>query len=284
MDAIARALHARSGDARLVDEYYAPVGTWTASRVASHAQRPFVLGLQGPQGSGKSTLAAALVAAFSDVGVRAVAVSIDDFYLTFAEQLALAARFPNNPYLRYRGYPGTHDVALGLRQIEALVALGAGEQTRVAVYDKSAHGGRGDRAPPSAWRPVAGPLDLVILEGWLLGFSPVAEEILEPDLRAPNALLGAYGAWNAKLDAFISLEIGGLGTIADWRVDSERARRERGETALSDADARDYIERCLPAYQVYLPALAARPPCKDVWRIELGVDRVGRAAGGGRRP
>ena len=60
-----------------------------------------------------------------------------------------------------------------------------------------------------------------------------------------------------------------------WRVDAERARRDRGETALSDADARDYIERYLAGVPG-LPAgtLAARPPCDDVWRIELGEDRM----------
>jgi D-glycerate 3-kinase len=142
------------------------------------------------------------------------------------------------------------------------------------VYDKSAHQGRGDRAPPSAWQRVTGPVDLLIVEGWMLGFPPVNEEMIEPDLRAPNALLAGYAAWNRKLDAFVSLHVDSPDTIVRWRVDSERARRSRGETSLSDEEARDYIERFLPAYRVYMPALAAHPPCDDVWWIELGVDRM----------
>ena len=149
MHAIARALHARVPDPRLVDDYHAPLGTWCASRVAACARRPWVLGLQGPQGCGKSILAEELVQALSSAGVRAVSVSIDDFYLTHAEQLALAARHPGNPYLRYRGYPGTHDVSLGLRRIETIAALEPNEQTFIPVYDKSAQRGRGDRAPSS---------------------------------------------------------------------------------------------------------------------------------------
>jgi D-glycerate 3-kinase len=258
---IVRALYASIADARRVDEYYGPIGIWCASRVAACGHRPWVLGLQGPQGCGKSTLAAALVGALGGAGVRAVAVSIDDFYLTHDEQLALAARHPGNPYLRYRGYPGTHDVALGRQQIEAMAALWPEEETLVPVYDKPARAGRGDRAPRSAWRRVTGPVDLLIVEGWMLGFSPVDEAIVEPDLRAPNALLAGYAAWNQKLDAFVSLSIDSLDTIVQWRVDSE--------------DARDYIERFLPAYRVYVPALVARPPpCEDVWRIELGEDRM----------
>jgi D-glycerate 3-kinase len=275
---IARALHARVPDARRVDDYYAPLAVGVASRVAgrreARAHRAFVLGLQGPQGCGKSTLASAIVDALGDVGVRGVWVSIDDFYLTHDEQLALAARHAGNPTLLYRGYPGTHDVALGVRTLEALATLGAGEPALVPAYDKSAHQGRGDRAPSASWRRVTGPIDLLILEGWMLGFAPVPEETLEPELRASNALLPAYAAWNRRLDAFVSLRVASLDTIVRWRVDSERARRARGETALGDEDARDYIERFLPAYRVYVPALAARPPCDDVRWIELGEDRM----------
>jgi D-glycerate 3-kinase len=274
---IARALHARVPDARRVDDYYAPLAVGIASRIAGRpdrVHRALVLGLQGPQGCGKSTLAAAIVDALGDVGVRGVSVSIDDFYLTHDEQLALAARHPRNPTLLYRGYPGTHDVALGLRTLEALAALGPGEQTLVPAYDKSAHQGRGDRAPAASWRRVTGPVDLLILEGWMLGFPPVPEQTLEPDLRASNAMLAAYAAWNGLLDALVGLRVASLETIVRWRVDSERARRARGETALSDEDARDYIERFLPAYRAYVPALAARPPCDDVRWIELGEDRM----------
>ena len=40
-------------------------------------------------------------------------------------------------------------------------------------YDKSAFGGLGDRADPAAWPVAAPPVDIVLLEGWMLGFRPV---------------------------------------------------------------------------------------------------------------
>jgi D-glycerate 3-kinase len=267
-------MHARAHDSRCADEYYTPLAAWCASRAVRREGRACVLGIQGPQGCGKSTLAAGLVQALGEGGVRAVTVSIDDFYVTHEEQRALAARHPGNRYLVHRGYPGTHDVALGLQQIEAVATLDAGDQTRLAAYDKSAHDGRGDRAPRSAWRRVTGPIDLLIVEGWMLGFSPVDPATLEPDLRTPNAFLGAYASWTQTLNAFVSLDVRSLDMIVHWRVDSERARRERGHVTLSDEDARDYIKRFLPAYRVYMPALAAHPPCHDSRRIELGEDRM----------
>jgi D-glycerate 3-kinase len=262
-------------DPDVAARYHAPLAAWCALRVARRTHRRcWVLGIQGPQGCGKSTLAAALVEALGDRGLRAVTVSIDDFYLTHTEQRALAARHPGNPFLLYRGYPGTHDVALGARVIESVIALGPGDEAVLPAYDKSAQAGRGDRAPQADWRRVVGPLDALIVEGWMLGFTPVDPEALAPSLRAPNALLAEYAAWTRALDAFLRLDVASLETIVTWRVDAERARRARGEGALDETDARDYAERFLPAYRAYLPGLSTRPPCDDVREIALGEDRM----------
>jgi len=274
LDPLARALHARVPDARRVDRYYLPIALGCVSRLGRCSHRPWVLGIQGPQGCGKTTLANALVGALGDVGVRAVAVSIDDFYLTHEEQRALAEHHPGNPFLLHRGYPGTHDVALGSGVIASIAALRPGQETLVPVYMKSAHGGRGDRAPRTAWRRVVGSIDALVIEGWMLGFSPVDPATIEPDLRTPNALLAAYAAWNHTLDAFLRMDVDSLDTIVTWRVDAERTQRRLGEDGLSDDEARDYIERFLPAYRVYLPALRARPPCADVQALVLGEDRM----------
>jgi D-glycerate 3-kinase len=262
-------------DPDLAARYQAPLAAWCALRLARRTQsRCWVLGIQGPQGCGKSTLAAGLVEALGRMGLRAATVSIDDFYLTHREQQALAARHPGNPYLLYRGYPGTHDVDLGARVIESVIALGPGDEAVLPAYDKSAQAGRGDRAPEAGWRRVVGPLDALIVEGWMLGFTPVDPEALAPSLRPPNALLADYAAWTRALDAFVRLDVASLETIVTWRVDAERARRARGAVALDEKDARDYAERFLPAYRVYLPGLRTRPPCVDVREIALGEDRM----------
>ena len=36
--------------------------------------------------------------------------------------------------------------------------------------------GRGDRADPSSWPEIQGHLDVVLFEGWMLGFAPIKEE------------------------------------------------------------------------------------------------------------
>lgn len=252
-------------------EYYARVMDFCAAQLDASGVRPVVVGISGPQGAGKSTLAEAVAGAFGDAGVRALTCSIDDFYLTYDEQRALAERHPGNPYLLYRGYPGTHDVALGS---DVLDALRAGRPVSIPRYDKSAHGARGDRAIDSvSWRAVSEKLDLVLFEGWMLGFTPVATELAPGAMAVPNAYLARYARWHERLDAFVWLEAQTGDFIVEWRVDSERARRTRGECTLTDAEARDYIGRFMPAYELYLPGLRASQPGRATLHVVLGRDR-----------
>lgn len=246
--------------------------------------RPWVLGISGPQGSGKSTLARALVARAAERGLRVVDVSIDDFYLTRSEQLALAAEHPGCRIYGDRGYPGTHDVALGARTIDALLALGPGERLSLVRYDKSAHEGRGDRAARELWPMIEGPLDGVVLEGWMLGFAPISQGELEDAALAPaNEALAAYAAWNERLDGLVVLEASTLEDVVRWRVEAERARRAAGQGAMDDEAAEDYVRRFLPAYAAWVPGLVAHPELRGPsLSVLLGPDRAPLAYGAER--
>ncbi len=243
---------------------------------------PAIVGVQGPQGGGKSTLCEALVRAMGAAGLRADWLSIDDFYLTHAEQRALAARHPNNRYLAQRGAPGTHDVAFaeamldGITSIsEALATLGSEGHVLVPQYDKGAHGGLGDRVPESQFRRVPLPLDVLLFEGWMVGFAPVGDAALDdPDLAPIDRALAAYVDSFARFDAFVALTIDDLEHVARFRVDAERARRARGEGALSDEAADDYVRRFFPMYRTYVPGLLRSPPGKGpALRVALDGDR-----------
>lgn len=268
MTALLAALTHHSPSPQIACDLYLPVARWCLARQAERGGRTVILGVNGPQGSGKSTLAAALVAGLASQGLRGIACSIDDFYLTHAQQRALAAAHPGDPLLEHRGYPGTHDVALGTA---TLAALAAGQPTVLPVYDKSAFAGRGDRAPTARWVSAPGGLDFALVEGWMLGFTPCPRP--PAALETTNRLLADYAAWNALIDAMVLIEADDLQSIVAWRVDAERARRARGEGALTEAEARDYIERFLPAYRAWLPGLRAAPPGRAWLRVSLAADR-----------
>ena len=159
-------------------------------------------------------------------------------------------------------------MALGVATLRAFKQGGA---VVVPVYDKSARDGRGDRAPRTSWRRVQGPWEVVILEGWMLGFRPGPAPA---ELAAPNLRLGAYAAWHDLLDVMVILTMTHPRQVVDWRMESERARRVRGEGTLTDAQARDYVERFLPAYDAWVPGLLAAPPGRAALQVVLGPDRL----------
>jgi D-glycerate 3-kinase len=270
MTTLRSALFEHVGDQKRVDDYYLPVAEWVQHRLSANAKRPYFLGVSGPQGSGKSTIAEALAVAFPKIGTTAITFSADDFYLTRPEQIAIAEKHPDNPLLQVRGFAGTHDVDLGAR---TMASLAAGAPTKIPKYDKSAHDGKGDRAPEKDWRNVETKIDLVIFEGWMLGFHQLPQNQLDPELRVSNEMLGAYDAWNEAFDAFALLQADELDFIVKWRIDSEQQRRKKGEKTMSDADARAYIERFLPVYREYVPALAKQPPTQEFAHVLLGENR-----------
>ena len=82
----------------------------------------------------------------------------------------------DNKLLQVRGNAGTHDLQLGKETLEALQsAVSPDNEIAVPRYDKSKNEGRGDRAERSSWPQVQGPIDIILFEGWMLGFSPVGE-------------------------------------------------------------------------------------------------------------
>jgi D-glycerate 3-kinase len=108
-------------------------------------------------------------------------LSIDDLYLPRSAQVELAASHPHNPLIQHRGEPSTHDMTLGLELFRALKSKA--NNIRIPSYDKSLHDGKGDRLPETAWRVINSsgeePVEVVIFEGWCVGFRSLSPKIVE---------------------------------------------------------------------------------------------------------
>jgi D-glycerate 3-kinase len=260
------------------EEFNAFLAGWLGRivRNAPVADRPLLIGLSAPQGAGKTTLTRELADRLAAEGLRMVSISLDDFYLTHDEQRALAKRYPENPLLQHRGSAGTHDVGLGVRVLTGLKTLKAGASMLVPAYNRFAFHGVGDRFPKSEWRRIEGPLDLVVFEGWMLGFTPV-EEIrpANPHLKVVNEFLKSYAALHSLLDGFIWLEAEDYLFVREWRVEAEERSRASGHSGMTREQVSRFIDAYLPSYAAYIPGLRAGPPTKGPHlHILIGADRL----------
>jgi D-glycerate 3-kinase len=110
-------------------------------------------------------------AMFEALGIRTAVVSYDDFYLTHDDQSEVAKANPSNPFMQGRGVAGSHDMQLGSQVLEELIFKSKENQSvKVPQYDKSRFGGQGDRVAKNHWKQIEGKIDLVMVEGWMLGY------------------------------------------------------------------------------------------------------------------
>lgn len=253
--------------------YYIPVFIWCEDQISQHMSLfkdgedapPLMIGFSAPQGCGKTTLVFALDYLFQTTGRKSATVSIDDFYLTAEGQAKVREENSGNALLEFRGNAGSHDLALSVETLTALSKLTKeGMKMKLPRYDKSAYNGRGDRADPSLWPEVEGPLTVVLFEGWMLGFKPVPTELVkavDPQLETINKNLEAYyDAWDKFIKAWIVIKIKDPRCVYEWRLQAEIAMREAGNPGMSDEEVRDFVSRYLPAYKAYLPTLYSEGP------------------------
>ncbi|KAI0258862.1 hypothetical protein BC834DRAFT_909346 [Gloeopeniophorella convolvens] len=213
----------------------------------------------GPQGSGKTFLTERVTHELANShALRVVALSIDDLYLPHERLFAPT----HNALLRGRGQPGTHDVPLGRAARRAqgdqhptarrrAEPGGSGSELRVPRFDKSLHGGEGDRLPEAEWTRVRGPLDVVLLEGWCVGFYPQTRgSVALEDVLDVNERLAEYVLWWELFDCFV--QVGPYVHIYKWRLEQEHAMKAKnGGKGMTDEQVESFIDRYIPGYHFF---------------------------------
>jgi len=209
-------------------------------------------GITGLQGTGKSTLAAQMAALAAQRGLAVAVLSVDDAYLDRDQRAALAREV--HPLLATRGPPGTHDVGLACRTLDA---LRAGKTVALPRFDKL-----GDcRLPEPEW-PRVGPVDLVLFEGWFLGTPAEPDAALaepvnalerdeDPDGRwrryCNDALARDYPALWRRIDHLLFLQGPGFDIVPRWRWQQEQALQARHPHRK--AMTREQVERFVQFFE-----------------------------------
>ena len=264
----------------VVDTAYVPL----AKRITSEANRSgrtFIVGLCGAQGSGKSTVAAVLKVLLEGQGISTAVLPLDDLYLTRAERLELATRV--HPLLATRGVPGTHDVELGIKILDALSRSGPVALPR---FDKAAD----DRSEESTWPTVQAPVRVVIFEGWCVGaraqpapalLQPVnsLEEQLDADgtwRRYVNAqLAGVYQILFRRIDYLVLLAAPNFEIVYAWRLEQERKLHERlgAEANPSRVMNEEQIARFIQHYERLTRHILEEMPSRADVVLALDAER-----------
>jgi len=171
-----------------------------------------IVGIHGPQGIGKTTLSKFLYKKFTDESLKVVIFSIDQFYLQ-KNELATFIESCNDPIYKYRGLSGTHDLELMYDFLQKLIR---GDKCFLPLYDKSIDNGIGDR---SGYQKINYKPDLIIIEGWMLGYKPNDNIINELSLF--NKLLKNYKIIQDLIDIWIILETDNIKNVINWRFKAE---------------------------------------------------------------
>ena len=202
-----------------------------------------------------------MTSALETIGYRVAVVSYDDFYLTRKDQISLQRLHRDNSYLHGRGVAGTHDIALGDEILDLMVSPSSGT-IRIPRYDKTRFDGHGNRMPREKWHVAQGPLDLVILEGWMLGFdrNSVSRDTIRdrfPGMEIVHDYIGKYKSWISKLDAALIAGVEDISIVYKWREEAEKMNREKGLGAMSAEEVKIFCDRYMPSYHTYAPKLYA---------------------------
>jgi D-glycerate 3-kinase len=246
----------------------------------TESSEPIILGISGLQGSGKSTWASKIVEILtSQHQLHTITISLDDLYKTHDDLVAQREKDTGNKLYRTRGQPGTHEEQLAAKFFSDLKAYHGNAELKIPSFDKSKFNGEGDRAPESEWPVISRKPDVVVFEGWCVGFQPLPSSAIEQKYK--DALAGKLPVntpaqhqlqhlmdINESLrrycdafmgpqhfDFFIHIDTDDLNNVYTWRLQQEHKLIEAKGSGMSDDQVRAFIDGYMPSYEVYLDVL-----------------------------
>jgi len=247
---------------------YIPASEWIVKkREKIPENKAYILGINGGQGSGKSTLVAVLKLLLKKRGYDAVAISIDDYYMTYDEREMLKMKIP---FYWTRGPPGTHDVELG---IDTFTKLKNKEPVEIPVFDKSLKNGAGDRLPKEKWQKIK-EVDIVLFEGGWIGCRPLPEKELDKLTgnkliekiekrddskgifrKIINQELEKYGQWFDLCDNLWVLKVSLQQIRKGRRLQEIKLRTEKG-AGMTDEQVERFLDYWAPPTWRYILPLS----------------------------
>lgn len=161
---------------------------------------------------------------------------------------------------------------------------GASREVLIPEFDNSEFNGEGDRVPEEKWNKVVispeSGIDVIVLEGWCVGFQPLDESVLEekwkkgkyeseistrseqqfPMRTLQNHELSSYIEINRNLQTYCDVFMGpqhldylvhpgtdDLMNVYRWRMQQEHALRRSQDAGMPDEQVISFVECYMPA-------------------------------------
>jgi len=166
------------------------------------------------------------------------------------------------------------------------IASGAHSDSHIPSFDKSRFNGEGDRVPEADWArvPRTIPIDVVVFEGWCVGFQALSTSVVQDKWEAAqretvpktdmsvntladcslehltiiNEALRRYNEsfmGPQHLDALVHLDTDDLVNVDAWRLGQEHAMwKERG-AGMSDSEVFAFVKSYMPSSELYIEQL-----------------------------
>ena len=214
---------------KMVKNFLIPICFWIVKKVNN--QKPYFVGLAGGQGTGKTTISSIIKIILEKYfKLKVFKISIDDFYKTRKERIALSKKV--HPMLLTRGVPGTHDINMMLDFFKKSKAKKF-KKLKLPNFNKAID----DRFPKNKWNKINSRPDVIIFEGWCVGAKHQTNKLLRKPLnliekkfdsksiwrkKVNNQLKYNYSSFFKKIDKLVFLKVPDFQSVYKWRLLQER--------------------------------------------------------------
>ena len=238
----------------MIKNYLIPICFWIAKKADN--KKPYFVGLAGGQGTGKTTISSIIKIILEKYfKLKVFKISIDDFYKTREERIALSKKV--HPMLLTRGVPGTHDINMMLDFFKKSKSKKF-KTMKLPNFNKAID----DRFPKNKWNKINKRPDIIIFEGWCVGARAETNKTLKKSINSMEKakdqkliwrkyvnqqLKNKYKKLYSQLNCMIYLKAKNFSLLQKWRLKQEhklwlKTKKKGGHKIMSKGDVINFMQ------------------------------------------
>ncbi len=238
----------------MIKNFLIPICFWIAKK--ANNKKPYFVGLAGGQGTGKTTISSIIKIILEKYfKLKVFKISIDDFYKTRGERIALSKKV--HPMLLTRGVPGTHDINMMLDFFKKSKAKKF-KNMKLPNFNKAID----DRFPKNKWNTINKRPDVIIFEGWCVGAKAETNKTLKKSINSMEKandhklvwrkyvnqqLKTKYKKLYSQLNCMIYLKAKNFSLLQKWRLKQEhklwlKTKKKSGHKIMSKGDVINFMQ------------------------------------------